>query len=241
MQHNANVFMMQDIIERWNQGRDRLKRMLLVGNVRSHPRPQLLNLKSQHADTPNQTRRRSGPAGQDDPPPRRPRLLTHLRRTRGQRRPYQPPLLAPIAQRETAFPFNCRTVHGLEDYYFGLRHAAAMALPLKSAWDGPDVTEGRRRQEQSPLFGRLPLELRVMVYELVFEEGCGPPLPGWCPTHPRGMTHAPRYQLALLRTCKRAYAEASDVFCSATAQRYWFTKYPPPKEFNMLCEFWHRL
>jgi hypothetical protein len=147
-------------------------------------------------------------------------------------------LLTPqiLQHRQTAFPFNCRTVYGLEDYYFGLRYAAAMALPSKTQWDGPDLSNGRL-QTTSQFFMRLPLEVRNMVYEFVLLEESGTPLPHYCPTHPRGMTHTPRYNLAILRTCKQAYAEVQGVWCSTMAQRYWFTKFPPPKEFNMLCTF----
>jgi hypothetical protein len=137
-------------------------------------------------------------------------------------------------QLEAALPFNCRTIYGVDDYYFGLRHAAAMALPPQSTWNGPEILNGKA-QEQSPFFGRLPPEVRNMIYENLLLEEEGRPLPTWCPAHPRGMTHNPRYHVAILRTCKRVYMEAQAVFYSVMAQRYWFTKYPPPKEYNMLC------
>jgi hypothetical protein len=97
--------------------------------------------------------------------------------------------------------------------------AEARSSPLTVA----DITvRGVHSQEQSPLFSKLPPELRRPVFDYVLQETKGSPVYGDFQLYILGLGYYPRFCTQLLRTCKRVYFEARELFIINMTQTYLF-------------------
>ncbi|RAR10744.1 hypothetical protein DDE82_001135 [Stemphylium lycopersici] len=97
-------------------------------------------------------------------------------------------------------------------------------------------------QQQSPLFGVLPAEIRNEIFELAlmqYEDNASayPKDSYW---YRPGFSGPHKGSSALLRTCKIAYAEGQKVFLRELEWAFWFDRGPKGRTCNSACEDFFR-